>query len=59
MQNLSRYILLAIGSIALYSFRYKIINYVLGKPEIRRSFIHLSMRLPFLRERFIHRAFGS
>ncbi|MEC2076565.1 hypothetical protein [Metabacillus fastidiosus] len=57
MQNLWRYIILAICSVAIYSFRYKIVNLVLGQPEIRRSFIHLSMRIPFIRDRFVHRAF--
>ncbi|WP_226667437.1 hypothetical protein [Metabacillus litoralis] len=52
-----RLIMLAAGSFALYRYRYRIVNYVLGHPELRRFFIQLSMRIPFIRDRFVNRAF--
>ncbi|WP_168733826.1 hypothetical protein [Metabacillus sediminilitoris] len=54
-----RLIMLAAGIFAIYQYRYRIVNFVLGQPAIRRYFIQLSMRVPFLRERFINRAFHS
>jgi hypothetical protein len=52
-----RLIMLAAGSFALYRYRYRIVNFVLGQPELRHFFIQLSMRVPFLRDRFVNRAF--
>jgi hypothetical protein len=52
-----RLIMLAAGAFALYRYRYRIVNVVLGQPELRRYFIQLSMRVPFLRDRFVNRAF--
>lgn len=52
-----RLIVLVAGSLALYRFRYKIVNYLLGQPNLRRYFIRLSMKMPFLRDRFVSRAF--
>lgn len=52
-----RLIMLAAGSFALYRYRYRIVNYVLGQPELRRYFIQLSMRVPFIRDKFVNRAF--
>jgi hypothetical protein len=56
---MKRLILLLAGLFALYQYRYRVVNFVLGQPELRRYFIHLSMRVPFLRDRFINRAFHS
>ncbi|MGM7721126.1 hypothetical protein [uncultured Metabacillus sp.] len=52
-----RLIMLAVGSFAIYRYRYRIVNFVLGQPELRRFFIQLSLRVPFLRDRFVNRAF--
>ncbi|MBM7604692.1 hypothetical protein JOC75_002695 [Metabacillus crassostreae] len=52
-----RLIMLAAGSFALYRYRYRIVNYVLGQPELRKYFIQLSMRVPFIRDKFVNRAF--
>ncbi|MBZ5749739.1 MULTISPECIES: hypothetical protein [Metabacillus] len=52
-----RILVLAAGSLALYRYRYKIVNIILGQPALRRYFIQLSMRVPFLKELFINRAF--
>ncbi|MBO1512319.1 hypothetical protein [Metabacillus bambusae] len=52
-----RLIMLVAGTFALYRYRYRIVNFVLGQPELRRFFIQLSMRVPFLRDRFVNRAF--
>ncbi|MFC0269998.1 hypothetical protein ACFFIX_00805 [Metabacillus herbersteinensis] len=57
MQSMNRLLFLIFGTLAIYRFRYKIVNLVLGQPEIRRYFIQLSMRIPFLRDRFVNRAF--
>lgn len=52
-----RLLMLAAGSFALYRYRYHIVNFVLGQPQLRRYFINLSMRVPFVRDRFVNRAF--
>ncbi|MCM3412629.1 MULTISPECIES: hypothetical protein [Metabacillus] len=52
-----RLIMLAAGSFAVYRYRYRIVNFVLGQPQLRRYFINLSMRIPFIRDRFVNRAF--
>ncbi|MGM0874261.1 MAG: hypothetical protein ACQEWV_05580 [Bacillota bacterium] len=52
-----RLFMLVAGSLALYRYRYRIVNFVLGQPALRRYFIQLSMRVPFLRDRFVNRAF--
>lgn len=45
------------GLLAVYRYRYKIVNTILSQPVLRRYFIQLSMRMPFLRERFMNRVF--
>jgi uncharacterized protein YybS (DUF2232 family) len=52
-----RFLVLAAGSLVLYRYRYKFVNIILGQPALRRYFIQLSMKVPFLRERFMNRAF--
>lgn len=52
-----RLIVLIAGSFAIYRYRYRIVNFVLGNPQLRRYFINLSMRIPFIRDRFVNRAF--
>ncbi|WP_099092741.1 hypothetical protein [Bacillus weihaiensis] len=52
-----RFIVLIASFFALYRYRYRIVNYILGQPAIRRYFIQLSMKVPFIRERFVSRAF--
>ncbi|MDQ0224873.1 hypothetical protein [Metabacillus niabensis] len=54
---MKRLIMLIAGSFALYRYRYQIVNAVLGQPQLRRFFIRLSMRIPFIRDRFVQRAF--
>ncbi|MDQ0231980.1 hypothetical protein [Metabacillus malikii] len=54
---MKRVIMLAVGSMALYRYRYKIVNVILGQPNLRRMFVRLSMRIPFLKERFMQKAF--
>ncbi|WP_170289382.1 hypothetical protein [Metabacillus lacus] len=58
MRTLLRLAIMLIAGAAIYKYRYRIVNYLLGQPEIRRTFISLSMRLPFIRDKFVQRAFS-
>ncbi|BCE07466.1 MAG: hypothetical protein KZY76_01625 [Bacillus sp. (in: Bacteria)] len=51
---------IAVGIIAALVFfqnRYRVINFILGQNQIRHYFIHLMMRIPFFRNKFIQQAF--
>jgi hypothetical protein len=48
---------MVLGMLAFYQYRYRLMNVVLGQPNIRHFFIQLSMRIPFIREKFMFRAF--
>ncbi|MGD6815470.1 hypothetical protein [Metabacillus sp. 84] len=57
MNRLTGYLLAIIGGFLLYQFRYRLLNMILGNPAMRAFFIRLSLRLPFVRDKFIHKAF--
>jgi hypothetical protein len=46
---------MVLGMLAFYQYRYRLMNVVLGQPNIRHFFIQLSMRIPFIREKFMFR----
>nr|WP_318183972.1 hypothetical protein [Metabacillus idriensis] len=48
---------MVVGVLAMYQYRYRLMNAVLSQPGIRHFFIQLSMRIPFIREKFMFRAF--
>lgn len=57
MQKLLRYMLIIIGGLLVYRFRYRLVNFLLGQRFLRSYFIRLSMKMPFLRDKFLQRAF--
>ncbi|WP_342412455.1 hypothetical protein NYE22_08905 [Bacillus sp. FSL K6-1560] len=57
MKKLLIYAIFAVSAVMFYSNRYRLMNTVLSQPGIRRSFIHLFLRIPFIRNKFIQQAF--
>ncbi|WP_191560818.1 hypothetical protein [Metabacillus idriensis] len=57
MRKLNSILLMVVGVLAMYQYRYRLMNAVLSQPGIRHFFIQLSMRIPFIREKFMFRAF--
>ncbi|MGG4490042.1 hypothetical protein [Metabacillus idriensis] len=57
MRKLNSVLLMVLGILAFYQYRYRLMNVVLSRPNIRHFFIQLSMRIPFIREKFMFRAF--
>jgi hypothetical protein len=57
MRKLNSILLMMLGMLAFYQYRYRLMNVVLSQPNIRHFFIQLSMRIPFIREKFMFRAF--
>jgi hypothetical protein len=52
-----RFFIIITGLYAVYRYRYKIINVLLGYRLIRNLVVSISMNFPFIRKRFIHQAF--
>jgi hypothetical protein len=50
-------IIIITGLYAVYRYRYKIINVLLGYHLIRNLAVAISMNIPFIRNRFIHQVF--
>ncbi|MEC0715422.1 hypothetical protein P8874_04685 [Bacillus licheniformis] len=46
-----------IATLVFFQNRYRVINFILGQNQIRHYFIHLMMRIPFFRNKFIQQAF--
>ncbi|WP_164462208.1 hypothetical protein [Bacillus sp. FJAT-42376] len=57
MNRMISYLLALIGGYLLYRSRYRILNLILGNPALRAFFIRLSLRVPFVRDKFLHKAF--
>ncbi|WP_458412494.1 hypothetical protein ACNQFZ_16985 [Schinkia sp. CFF1] len=58
MQNsLMRIILLAVASIFIYQYRYRLMNAVLGQPWLRKMAVKSFMQIPFVRERMVGQMF--
>lgn len=56
MKKLLIYAIFAVSAVMFYQNRYRLMNTVLSQPGIRRSFIHLFLRIPFIRNKFIQQA---
>jgi hypothetical protein len=57
MNGLSRMVLFGAGLYGIYRYRYRIMNSVLGNPNIRKTFIRMSMSIPFVRNKMMSQAF--
>ncbi|WP_164502874.1 hypothetical protein [Metabacillus mangrovi] len=57
MNRLIGYLLALFVGYLLYQFRYRLLNLILGSPAIRSYFIRLSLKVPFIRNKFLHKAF--
>ena len=55
--SLSRLIVLIAGVYVFYRYRYRIMNSVLGHPQVRRMFVVASMKIPFIRKQMMNQAF--
>ncbi|WP_243290558.1 hypothetical protein [Bacillus sp. FJAT-47783] len=54
---MKRMLLLIIGVLMLVQFRYKVLNVLLGMKVVRQFFISLAIKMPFLKDKFMHNAF--
>lgn len=50
MKKLLIYAIFAVSAVMFYQNRYRLMNTVLSQPGIRRSFIHLFLRIPLDRK---------
>ncbi|WP_197491563.1 MULTISPECIES: hypothetical protein [Bacillaceae] len=57
MNRLIGYLLVLFGGYLLFQSRYRILNLILGNQAMRAFFIRLSLRIPFVRDKFLHKAF--
>ncbi|MFC4320769.1 hypothetical protein [Litchfieldia salsa] len=57
MNGLSRLVLFVAGLYGIYRYRYRIMNRVLGNPAVRKTFIRMSMSIPFVRNKMMSQAF--
>ncbi|MBS2969688.1 hypothetical protein J9317_13025 [Metabacillus sp. KIGAM252] len=57
MNRVIGYLLALLGGYLLYQFRYRLLNLILGNQTMRAFFIRLSLRIPFVRDKFLHKAF--
>lgn len=57
MNSFFRLLLVLFGFFAVYRYRYRIMNSLLGNSWIRKVAISTSMNIPFIRDRFINQAF--
>ncbi|MDX8291152.1 MULTISPECIES: hypothetical protein [Metabacillus] len=57
MRKVNSVLLTILGALVFYQYRYRLMNAVLSSPAIRHQFIQLSMRIPFIRNKFMFRVF--
>ncbi|OZM57684.1 hypothetical protein CIB95_04755 [Lottiidibacillus patelloidae] len=59
MSMIVRLFIVAISGYFLYQKRYKVLNALMSIRGIRQIIVSLTMRIPGVREKFIHQAFRA
>lgn len=54
---LLRVLLLAVSSIMIYRYRFRVVNIILGQPWLRSMAVSTFMRLPYVRNRMVGQLF--
>ncbi|MBD8069139.1 hypothetical protein [Bacillus sp. PS06] len=57
INGISRIVLLIAGLYGVYRYRYRIMNSVLGNPDMRKLFIRMTMSIPYVRNKMMSQAF--
>ncbi|MDF0727164.1 hypothetical protein PY093_10605 [Cytobacillus sp. S13-E01] len=57
LNGLTRLLVMLGGFYAIYRYRYKIMNGILGNSMMRKTVVSLAMNIPFIRDKFMKQAF--
>ncbi|MDX8364234.1 hypothetical protein ACSVDA_05350 [Cytobacillus sp. Hm23] len=52
-----RFILLIVLGFCMYRYRYRVADALLQIPFVSKTFVRMTMKIPFIREQFINTAF--
>jgi hypothetical protein len=57
--RLSRFLIIGFTFMAIFNNRFRIMNWLLGNPTIRKWAVSSTMSIPMIRNFFLRTAFGS
>jgi hypothetical protein len=59
MNSIIRLLFVVVGGYYVYQNRYKLVSAIMSVPSIRQAVVPLMMKIPGIREKFIHQAFRA